>query len=278
VHLTPPGTIEETTKKFRELGFKVVPGGTHTRGLTENALVVFQDDVYLELISFTHLPSHYPPSSPERHERESHYWASKNPGWIDFAFLGNSTTSISKIINERANEDGSGVEYSPEEKGGRERPDGKVLEWVISAPVVGHGRGSLPFFCGDITSRKWRVPVDPPSNTQHPSTASGVAYVRTLVDEKAFAAVSDQLTSVIGSQPIIATATDTTWVLDTPSTIGRTEHEKPRLILSVPKGNSEHEVLKKSGPGIYEVGFWVNDGGGSIGTPYGKIVWCPVGK
>lgn len=118
---------------------------------------VFQDNVYLELISFTHAPSHYPPSSPEHHERESHVWASKLPGWIDFAFLGDSASSISKIINERADSEGSGVKYLPEQNGGRKRPDGKVLKWVISTAAVGHGRGIVPFFCGDVTPRKWRV-------------------------------------------------------------------------------------------------------------------------
>lgn len=45
----------------------------------------------------------------------------------------------------------------PEMKGGRVRPDGKVLEWVISVPGEEHERGILPFFCGDITPREWRV-------------------------------------------------------------------------------------------------------------------------
>jgi hypothetical protein len=150
-----------------------VTGGTHESGFTENCLVVchnppptaaykfvyqiFQDGVYLELISFTHSPSHYPPSSPERREREDIPWASKLPGWVDFAFLGDSTTSISKIINDRAREDGSEVHYLPEINGGRETPDGKVLKWLISAPDTGLETGSVPFFCGDLTPRAWRV-------------------------------------------------------------------------------------------------------------------------
>lgn len=129
-----------------------------TRHCVKNGLdKVFQDGVYLELISFTHPASHYPPGSPERRERESIPWASKSPGWIDYAFLGSSTTSISHIINERARQDGSGAEYLPEQKGGRQRPDGNELVWVISAPRSGLVRGVVPFFCGDVTPRKWRV-------------------------------------------------------------------------------------------------------------------------
>ncbi len=43
-----------------------------------------------------------------------------------------------------------------ESKGGRRREDGKVLEWVISSTAEGL-RGALPFFCGDVTPREWRV-------------------------------------------------------------------------------------------------------------------------
>ncbi|EEB95707.1 hypothetical protein MPER_05280, partial [Moniliophthora perniciosa FA553] len=39
VHLTPPGSVEETARQFRDLGFNVLPGGRHADGLTENALV-----------------------------------------------------------------------------------------------------------------------------------------------------------------------------------------------------------------------------------------------
>jgi hypothetical protein len=57
VHLTPPGTIEETAQQFRDLGFtyatsytgdvraeikldSVLQGGKHTGGLSENCIVV----------------------------------------------------------------------------------------------------------------------------------------------------------------------------------------------------------------------------------------------
>lgn len=239
--------------------------------------MVFQDGVYLELISFTHPASHYPPSSPERHKRESNRWASKSPGWIDYAFLGNSTTSISDIINKRAAEDGSGVEYLPEKKGGRERPDGKVLEWVISSPKS--GLEGVPFFCGDITPRKWRVPVEPPSNTEHPAKALGIAHVHVLADGKAITTLSNQLTSVVGSDPITSTATESVWILETPTEAlsGKGRHGGPELILATPKDEDEREALKKRGPGVYEVAFWVDKSrsGGTENTPYGKLVWRP---
>jgi len=120
--------------------------------------------VYLELIAFTHPIEHYPEGSEERSRRESHIWASKLPGWIDYAFLGTSPT-ISEIINSRAQEEGSGVRYLAEVPGGRETPAGRVLKWLITGPDPTSNvedaakNGSLPFFCGDVTPREWRVRI-----------------------------------------------------------------------------------------------------------------------
>lgn len=121
---------------------------------------VLSDGVYLELISFTHEVDFYPIGSSEREKRENHPWASKEPGWIDYAFLGNGSAEIriSDIINKRASAENSLAFYIREQKGGRRRPDGQVLEWLISAPKE---RGVLPFFCGDITPRKLRVSANP---------------------------------------------------------------------------------------------------------------------
>ena len=118
--------------------------------------------MYLELIAFIHPIDHYPEGSEERSRRESNPWAHKLPGWIDYAFLGTSPT-ISKTINSRAEEEGNSVRYLAETQGGRETPEGRVLKWLITGPdpttsVRGAAKnGSLPFFCGDITPREWRV-------------------------------------------------------------------------------------------------------------------------
>lgn len=118
--------------------------------------------MYLELIAFTHPIEHYPEGSEERSRRESNIWASKLPGWIDYVFLGTSPT-ISKIINSRAQEEGSSMRYFAEITGGRETPAGRVLKWLITGPdpafsVEGVAKnGSLPLFCGDVTQREWRV-------------------------------------------------------------------------------------------------------------------------
>lgn len=140
--------IIPTHNAHRAWAPSITPGGTHADGHTANALVVFPDGTYLELLHFTIAP---PPDS-------SNPWAHKQPGWIDFAFLGNDgTPSVAATINSRAAADGSGARYAPEARGGRTREDGRVLEWLISAPDGDGARGQLPFFCGDLTPRGWRV-------------------------------------------------------------------------------------------------------------------------
>ncbi|KAI6111177.1 glyoxalase-like domain-containing protein [Pisolithus sp. B1] len=275
VHLTPPGTVELASQQFRDLGFNVIPGGTHTGGLTANALVVLATGSYLELISFTHPASHYPPSSPDRRKRDSNPWSHKHPGWIDYAFLGASDpdVSIAHIINERARLDGSGVKYDPEVDGGRVREDGKTLKWVITVPSEEQRRGSLPFFCGDVTPREWRVPIDPPSNSKHPSGVLGIAHVRILVVAESLDAQSAQLTSVVGDPPVGHSLSGYTWSLETPHS--GLEALKPRLILSAPVDEEEETYLAERGPGVYEVAFWVGPEGKerTSATPYGRIVW-----
>ncbi|KAF6758643.1 glyoxalase-like domain-containing protein [Ephemerocybe angulata] len=267
VHLTPPGTVNEVSERFRKLGFKVLPGGTHADGLTENALVVLRDGTYLELISFTHPISYYPENTPERSKREGHRWANSAPGWIDYAFLGNGSLEeghlISEIINDRAAVEGSGVKYLREVGGGRVRPDGEVLKWVISAPASGRNEiGSLPFFCGDVTPRSLRVQTEPPSNIEHPSTAFGLAYLDLLVSPACFEDTKKRLTSVLGSSPSPGDTDQTAfWDLEFVADLPPRIYPRPLLSLGVPSNDAQAKFLAEtqgeSGVGIYEVSFYV---------------------
>ncbi|KAJ6497102.1 glyoxalase-like domain-containing protein [Mycena vitilis] len=276
VHLTPPGTVEHTAEQFREHGFTVLDGGEHADGLTANSLVVLGDHVYVELISFTKPPEAYPPTSPSgptRRQRDSHKWASKAPGWIDYAFLGNGSLTapgrISDIINGRASGAGGRL-YVDEVRGGRTLPDRKTeIKWVISAPAKINS--ILPFFCGDVTERSLRVPTHSVSNSSHQCGALGVAHVRLLTSESSFAAAYEELSVVISETPVSRSRTEVVWNLATLKGA-----RPPTLLLSASSTEEEENfVLNRSLPATYEVGFWVKEGGreGSITTPFGRIVW-----
>ncbi|RPD55659.1 hypothetical protein L226DRAFT_617052 [Lentinus tigrinus ALCF2SS1-7] len=263
-HLTPPGTLQESVEAFRKLGFTVIPGGTHAGGATANALVVFADGTYLELIHFVHPPR---PDDPNP-------WARKQSGWIDYAFLGTGgEPSIADAINKRADKEASGVRYE-ESKGGRRREDGKVLEWVIGSTEESL-RGTLPFFCGDVTPREWRVPLEPRSNTEHANTALGVSYLKLLITSDTFENSKTQLITVLGAQPTTSTTTEAAWDLEEqPSHLG-IHKSTPQLILSAAQDDEERAYVQEHGPGIYEVGFLVSDAtkAGSAKTPFGRAVW-----
>lgn len=123
----------------------MIPGGTHAGGLSYNALVSLADGVYLELFAFVNSAD------------PAHRWGTSKPdGWIDYANLGFGR-DVSEIINGRAEKDGSGVRYNEGVDGGRETPQGKRLEWRLTQPKKEHSVGRVPFFCGDITPREWRV-------------------------------------------------------------------------------------------------------------------------
>jgi hypothetical protein len=131
----------------------VTPGGEHTGGATHNALVIFADDSYLELIAFKR-------PAPE------HHWyrhAAIGEGLIDFALLPTAIEADLAAARER------GLTIDGPFAGGRVRPDGQQVAWQT-------GRAStpdLPFLCGDVTARVLRVPDG--AARAHANGASGIA-------------------------------------------------------------------------------------------------------
>lgn len=194
--------------------------------------------------------------------------------------------------------------YSAETEGGRVRPDGQVLKWLISAPKPAGKEdevGVLPFFCGDVTPRSLRVScaflcgvgveanvdflvqvqTDPPSNTKHPSTALGLGHIKLLVSASLFDVTKKRLISVIGAPPSTdITSARAAWILDTalpPVSTGR-----PRLILGVPSDAEETAFLNSSDgkARIYEVAILVDNLNSGYpaenNTPYGRVIFTEV--
>jgi catechol 2,3-dioxygenase-like lactoylglutathione lyase family enzyme len=123
---------------YTALGFTVTPGGEHTGGATHNALVVFADDAYLELIAFKR-------PAPE------HHWyrhSALGEGLIDFALLPTMIEADLAAARER------GLEIEGPFPGGRQRPDGQQVAWQSGRTTT----PDLPFLCGDVTPRGLRVP------------------------------------------------------------------------------------------------------------------------
>jgi catechol 2,3-dioxygenase-like lactoylglutathione lyase family enzyme len=152
--------LEAAMADYRALGFTVVAGGSHPGRTSHNALVVFQDGSYLELIAWKS-------SNPAERwcvEHEKH-----GDGLMDFALLPDDTAAAIAAAKAR------GLELSGPIDGGRKRPDGVELKWQT-------GRQStfdLPFLCGDITPRALRVPEG--EVRWHPNGVTGIASVTVAV-------------------------------------------------------------------------------------------------
>ena len=144
---------------YAALGFTVVPGGEHADGATHNALVVFADDSYLELIAFLR------PAPAHRWWRHQ----AAGAGVIDFALLPRA------IADDVAAARGRGLPIADPVPGGRLRPDGRRVAWqIVTAPSP-----DLPFLCGDVTPRELRVPRG--AARRHANGVTGIAAVLVAV-------------------------------------------------------------------------------------------------
>lgn len=75
--------LEAAVADYRALGFQVVIGGRHPGRTSHNALVVFADGAYLEIIAWT---------SPAPEERWYRTLRDHGEGLVDFALLPQSTS------------------------------------------------------------------------------------------------------------------------------------------------------------------------------------------
>ena len=155
--------LDRSIADYRSLGFTVNPGGRHPGRSSHNALIVFADGAYIELIAWQ-------AAAPE--ERWWRLLQSRGEGFVDFALLpGDTATAI-----DAARSRGLATIIGPVE-GGRVRPDGMALQWR-TARQASH---DLPFLCGDVTARNLRVPEG--EARQHPNGVSGVAGLSIAVQD-----------------------------------------------------------------------------------------------
>jgi catechol 2,3-dioxygenase-like lactoylglutathione lyase family enzyme len=150
--------LDRAVEQYRGLGFTVTPGGRHAR-FTHNALVVFHDGSYLELIAFYEQPQ---PGSTDTHRWHKHL--ATGGGLVDFALV---APNLNVVI---ADADTRGVRFGGPLQGQRTRPDNVQLQWQ-TGQAEGENVGSLPFLIEDVTDRELRVPSDA---TEHRNTVRGI--------------------------------------------------------------------------------------------------------
>lgn len=219
VILVPHSTLLNLPSWLTE-AFTVLQGGRHAGGVTENKLILFKDGVYLELIAF--IPG-------QDDGRKSHNWGQRREGHIiDWANSLDREEDL-EIIRQRVVSGGSGIKYSSPKPGGRVRPDGTELKWVISSPYIDDDSGKLggfvggeaPFWCLDRTPRHLRVPYQVKGNVEHASGALGLVGVSiTVRDEGLFDTLKKTYDALQGhdgtAKEVSAAAKSFSWSLQVP--------------------------------------------------------------
>lgn len=205
------GDLAQTMTDYRALGFTVLTGGQHAGRTSHNALVVFADGAYLELIAWR---------APAENERWYRVHAAHGDGLVDFALLPQDTATMLMQAQAR----GLATLTGPL-NGQRLRPDGVQLQWQTAR----HTTPDVPFLCGDITPRALRVPegevrshangalgVDRVVVAVHDLDASFARYQALLGDE-ARSAGAPRLVAATGLREVEVPLAGTTIVLTSPA-------------------------------------------------------------
>jgi hypothetical protein len=155
--------LHQAVTDYTALGFTVTPGGTHADGLTHNALVVFADGTYLELIAFVD------PADTRDNVWGWRQFAATGGGLIDYCAASPDLAKETERLRER------GLVVSTPSDGGRQRPDGTQLRWRSARFDQAHR--VLPFLIEDVTPRALRVPAD---HTTHPNGVTGIRQLNII--------------------------------------------------------------------------------------------------
>lgn len=155
---------------YRSLGFNPFFGGEHADGKTHNALIVFHDGSYLELLA---------PTKPEFIETTDHsrrngflFMFAQGEGFGGYALLADDLEAETK----RMQRCGLPIEMRP--PGGRLRPDGEELRWRSAM----FDNTMTPFFIQDDTPRNLRVP-DMADKITQPNDVVGIESIEVATSE-----------------------------------------------------------------------------------------------
>jgi hypothetical protein len=153
------------TADFKALGFSAFYGGKHADGKTHNALIVFADGSYLELLAPVNANFM---SVMDTVDLSSFLdFVARGDGWAGYALRVDDIQAAAMGMLERD------LAVSEPAANGRLRPDGTRIAWRTMS--IDNSR--TPFFITDDTPRVLRVPDDPGKITH----ANGVTGVEALV-------------------------------------------------------------------------------------------------
>lgn len=143
-HVSVCGSNLDTLRRiFTDMGMTPDYGGPHGNGVTEMAIIGFDDASYVELIA---------PIKPG---------VTAGSGWAKFMAEDVVTCAwavgTNVLLQEVDRLKKAGIPVKPPERGSRKRPDGMSVEWMTADVGSGTPGSTLPFVIEDQTPRDWRV-------------------------------------------------------------------------------------------------------------------------
>lgn len=157
--------LQQAMNSYHALDFKVIEGGKHSAGTTHNALIVFEDGTYIELLAPT---NQFVSSEVKRSDFVN--FVNKDEGLSGFALGSDNLDTLADDLKSR------GMKSYPIEEGMRTRPDGTQLRWRLlrleDEPSI--------FFIQDVTDRQRRL-SDNQSDYNHDNFVRGINGVNMIV-------------------------------------------------------------------------------------------------
>jgi hypothetical protein len=178
--------LDTAMKDYTARGYTVRFGGVHADGATHNALIVFADGSYIELLAKT---------SPDAKTGYQYYFA-HGDGITGYALLASSLEEQVARLTQQ------GVTMNPVVSGGRKRSDGIELKWQ----VVSEQNKPVPFYMQDLTERGLRVDA---SATTHANAATGIHQLHFVSSD--FEATRQRLSVLLDAAPSHASNTRASW-------------------------------------------------------------------
>ncbi len=135
--------LDTLRQAFTEVGLTPDVGGPHGNGITQMALIGFDDGTYLELIA--------PIKAGATAGSEWAKFMSEDA--VTCAWAVGTNVLLQEVDRLKK----AGILVTDPERGSRKRPDGMSIEWTTAGVGSGTRGSTLPFIIEDQTPRAWRV-------------------------------------------------------------------------------------------------------------------------
>src|SRR6266496_1658014 len=135
--------LDALRQALTDVGLTPDFGGPHGNGITQMALVGFDDGSYIELIA---------PVKPGVTEGSD--WGKFMAGEAGTCAWAVGTNVLLQQVDHLKK---AGIAVTAPERGSRKRPDGMSVEWMTAKAGSGTPGSTLPFMIEDQTPRDWRV-------------------------------------------------------------------------------------------------------------------------